>query len=90
MPLNWIEYDYVEAKYSSRMTETVRLTISKHSLSDTFQFVHTVKNLNLDGTQFVSFHTISLHTNIPTDETTNYKCDYVQQNNNHVGLHEVN
>ena len=67
------------AKWLARLIEPIRSEIAKYTVADTFEFVDTTSNLNLEGYRMTSFDVSSLFTNVPLKETVEYICDYIQQ-----------
>ena len=60
-------YNYDIAKY---LTEILSPLIpSEHSSKDTFQFIEDLKNVSLQNKFLVSYHVVSLFTNVPLSET---------------------
>lgn len=50
------------------------------SLKDTFDFIDSVKELNMRGRRMLSFDVTALFTKAAIMETVGYLCDYIENN----------
>nr|CAH8868440.1 unnamed protein product [Trichobilharzia regenti] len=60
--------------------------MTKYSLRDTFDFIDSVKNINVSERQMISLDVASLFTSIPLTETICFICEYIETNNLEVPL----
>ncbi|VDQ08403.1 unnamed protein product [Trichobilharzia regenti] len=74
------------AKWLAEILEPVRLNLCKHSLSDTFDFVGCVDEINVTGKRMISLDVCSLFTNVPLVDTICYLCEYIDLNSMNIGL----
>jgi len=71
-------YNYNLAKY---LTKILSPHISKtHSINDTFTFVNEINNINSNDKFMTSFDIVSLHTNIPLNETIDLAVNIIKTN----------
>ena len=69
------------AKWLAEMLEPLRQHLCRFSLRDSFEFVDSVKELDMNGKQMCSLDVSSLFTNVPLIETVNFVCDYIDTHN---------
>ncbi|CAH8501621.1 hypothetical protein MS3_00006096 [Schistosoma haematobium] len=63
------------AKWLVKLLEPLQQELVKHSVKDVFEFVDTLKNMNINGKTMLSLDITPLFTNIPLTETIDYICE---------------
>ncbi|KAA3677925.1 uncharacterized protein DEA37_0007683 [Paragonimus westermani] len=76
------------AQWLTELLEPVRKDIAVHSLKDTFEFVDSIRSLNVENKKIFSLDVCSLFTNVPLVETVDYLCGYIRSEGLNVGLPE--
>ncbi|CAH8435813.1 unnamed protein product [Dicrocoelium dendriticum] len=74
------------AKWLVKRLEPVRKAIARYSLKDTFDFLDSVRQIELAGRQMFSLDVVSLFTNVPLEETIDYLCEFILLRNINVGI----
>lgn len=74
------------AKWLTGLLDSVRLAVSEPSFRDTFDFMESVKNLDLSGKRMLSLDVTLLFTKVPISETVGYSCKPILQNNVNAGV----
>ena len=74
------------AQWLVHKLEPVRQQLSKHSLRDTFQFVDTIRDLNVREKTMVSLDVTSLFTNVPLVETVSFLCKFITEKQMDIGI----
>ncbi|CAH8572715.1 unnamed protein product [Dicrocoelium dendriticum] len=67
------------AKWLTSILDPIKKRIAPHQLTDTFQFMENVKNMNILGYRMFSLDVVSLFTNVPLIETVNFLCTYIEK-----------
>ena len=74
------------AKWLCKKIEQIRKLLTKHCLKDSFEFIETVKDLNLTDKTMFSLDVSSLFTNVPLKETIEFLCEFIEHNAIDIGL----
>nr|CAH8859853.1 unnamed protein product [Trichobilharzia regenti] len=74
------------AKWLADILEPVKRHMTRYSLKDTFDFIDSVKDVNVYEGQMISLDVASLFTSIPLTETICFICNYIETNNVEVPL----
>ncbi|CAH8459536.1 unnamed protein product [Schistosoma rodhaini] len=69
------------AKWLTKLLDSIRRRICKHSLKDSFELVDHLGDINIKGKPMCSFDVNSLFTNVPLKKTIDILCDYISSNN---------
>ena len=67
------------AKWLTKLLEPVRKEIVTHTVTDTFDFVRVINDLNLQDKKMLSLDVSSLFTNVPVRETIDYIVDVIDR-----------
>ncbi|CAH8586016.1 unnamed protein product [Dicrocoelium dendriticum] len=67
------------AQWLVELLEPVRQQLAIYSLRDSFHFVESIKDDNINEKLMLSFDVVSLFTNVPLLETIDYICDYIAE-----------
>ncbi|CAH8598674.1 unnamed protein product [Schistosoma haematobium] len=63
------------AKWLVKLLDPLHQELAKHNIKEVFEFVDTIKNMNINGKTMLSLDITSLFTNIPLTETIDYICE---------------
>ena len=74
------------ARWLSSLLEPVRKHICKYSQKDTFQFIDSIANLNLNNKTMFYLDVNCLFTNVPLGETIEYIAEYIANENLNIGI----
>ncbi|VDP88379.1 unnamed protein product [Echinostoma caproni] len=74
------------AKWLARLLETVRMTLTQHSLKDTTSLIDALSGFNIKDRHMFSLDVTPLFSNVPIGETIDYLCIYIESNGIDVGL----
>ncbi|VDP00050.1 unnamed protein product [Schistosoma curassoni] len=69
------------AKWLVDILQPVKNHIKKYNSLDSFDFVDSIRNINVTGKKMLSLDVTSLFTNVPLTETICFLCDYIENNN---------
>ncbi|CAI2738933.1 unnamed protein product [Dicrocoelium dendriticum] len=67
------------AQWLVEILEPVRQRLTHYSLRDTFHFIESIKDRNIDKKVMFSLDVVSLFTNVPLFETIDYLCSYIEE-----------
>ena len=65
------------ARWLKELIKPIQQHLCKHSLHDTFDFVDSVKDLEINNKRMCSLDIVSLFTNVPLLETIDFICDFI-------------